>query len=277
MSYVVDYHIHSHYSDGTMSPVELVKKYKEDEYDIISITDHDGIDGLKEAAIAGESLDIKVVPGVELSTEHRFAPVNAAEEETLAVELHILGYDFDVENAALLEKLAELKRFRKERNRRLVETLGEMGYPVDLEALEKQSKGGYVGKPNIARALVRDGYIEKVSDAWAPGKLFESDAVKAIRKEKLSSKEAIRLLSEAGGKAVLAHPAKIRGMGERGSDEFWRNMDILIRDLKKAGLKGVECYHPNHSEEEAWKLFQIAAKYHLHVTEGSDFHGKENE
>ena len=277
MSYVVDYHIHSHYSDGTMSPVELVKKYKEDEYDIISITDHDGIDGLKEAAIAGESLDIKVVPGVELSTEHLFAPVNAAEGETLAVELHILGYDFDVENPALLEKLAELKRFRKERNAKLVEVLAEMGYPVDLEALEKQSKGGYVGKPNIARELVRGGYIEKVSDAWNPGKIFESDKVKAIRKEKLSSAEAIRLLTEAGGKAVLAHPAKIRGMGERGSDEFWKNMDILIRDLKKAGLKGVECYHPNHSEEEAWKLFQIAAKYHLHVTEGSDFHGKENE
>lgn len=81
-----------------MSPVELVKKYKEDEYDVISITDHDGIDGLKEAAIAGESLDIKVVPGVELSTEHRFTPVNAAEGEMLTVELHILGYDFDVEN-----------------------------------------------------------------------------------------------------------------------------------------------------------------------------------
>ncbi len=75
--------------------------------------------------------------------------------------------------------------------------------------------------------------------------------------------------------AVLAHPAKIRGMGKRGSDEFWKNMNVLIRDLKKSGLKGVECYHPDHSEEEAWKLFEIAAKYHLHVTEGSDFHGEE--
>lgn len=272
MSYVVDYHVHSHYSDGTMSPVELVRKYKDAEYDIIAITDHDGIDGVKEATIAGEAVKLKVLTGVELSTDFSFDKVSG---EPARVNLHMLGYDFDPENGALVSKLAELKRFRHERNEKLCAVLADMGYPVDLSALEAKSKGGYVGKPNIARALVEGGYIEKVSDAWADGRIFESEQVKAIRKEKLPAGEAIRLISEAGGMAVLAHPAKIRGMGERGSEEFWKNMNVLIRDLKKSGLKGVECYHPDHSEDEAWRLFEIAAKYHLHVTEGSDFHGEE--
>lgn len=288
MSYVVDYHMHSYYSDGTMSPVDLVKKYKDAEYDIISLTDHDGIDGLKEASIAAEALNIKFVPGVELSTEHRFMGRKAAAEDgeesngaedmaELKVGIHLLGYDFDPEDEALIEKLKEMKENRRERNVKLLQKLNEMGYSIDPEELEKQSKGGYVGKPNIARLLVAKGYINDFSEAFEEGKIFESPEIKGIRKKKLATEDAINLVSNAGGMAVIAHPAKIRGMGERGSEIFWENMETLIKGLKKAGLKGVECYHPNHSEEESWRLFKIASKYHLHVTEGSDFHGKESE
>ncbi len=276
MSYVVDYHIHSHYSDGKMSPVELVRKYKDAEYDIISITDHDGIDGVKEAMIAGEAVKLKVVPGVELSTEHYLVPAaSESPDEQLRVELHILGYDFDPENEALCAKLAELKKSRRERNERLCAILNEMGYPVELAALEAKSKGGYVGKPHIADALIELGYIERRADAWADGCFFEAPRLKAVTKKKMAAQKAITLISAAGGMAVLAHPARIRGMGERGSDIFWKNMNALIKELKGLGLKGVECYHPEHSEEEAWKLFEIAARYHLHVSEGSDFHGEE--
>ena len=279
MSYVVDYHIHSYYSDGTMSPVDLVRKYKDAEYDIISLTDHDGIDGLKEASIAAEALKIKFVPGVELSTEHEFEGFkeDTPEKETMKVELHMLGYDFDPENEALTEKLKELKAYRKERNAALVAKLKEMGFDIDLAQLEKNSKGGYIGKPNIAHALAEKGSVKDYKEAFEPGRILESPEIKAIRKKKLDAEEAISLIANAGGMAVLAHPAKIRGMGERGGEIFWKNMDLLIRGLKTAGLKGVECYHPNHSEEESWRLFQIASQYHLHVTEGSDFHGEENE
>ncbi len=293
MSYVVDYHMHSYYSDGTMSPVDLVKKYKDDKYDIISLTDHDGIDGLKEASIAAEALEIKFITGIELSTEHRFMGRKAAAEKAkdsqendpqdsentaeLKVGIHLLGYDFDPEDAALTEKLKEMKANRRERNVKLVEKLKEMGYELDLAELEKQSKGGYVGKPNIARVLAEKGYIQDYNEAFEEGKILESSEIKGIHKKKLSTEEAIDLVSNAGGMAVIAHPAKIRGMGERGSEVFWENMETLIKELKKAGLKGVECYHPNHSEEESWRLFKIASKYHLHITEGSDFHGKERE
>ena len=298
MSYVVDYHMHSYYSDGTMSPVDLVKKYKDAEYDIISLTDHDGIDGLKEAAIAAEALKIKFVPGVELSTEHKFTGQKSADEKAkdfrenapqnndfrcsentaeLKVGIHLLGYDFDPENEALTEKLKEMKANRRERNEKLVEKLKEMGYELDLAELEKQSKDGYVKKPNIARVIAEKGYIEDYNEAFEEGKILESPEIKGIHKKKLSTEEAIDLVSNAGGMAVIAHPAKIRGMGERGSEVFWKNMETLIKELKKAGLKGVECYHPSHSEEESWRLFKIASKYHLHVTEGSDFHGEESE
>lgn len=293
MSYVVDYHMHSYYSDGTMSPVDLVKKYKDDKYDIISLTDHDGIDGLKEASIAAEALEIKFITGIELSTEHRFVgrkaagknskdsqendPPDSENRAELKVGIHLLGYDFDPEDEALTEKLKEMKKNRRERNVKLVEKLKEMGYALDLAELEKQSKGGYVGKPNIARVLAEKGYIRDYNEAFEEGKLLESPEIKGIRKKKLSTEEAINLVSNAGGMAVIAHPAKIRGMGERGSEVFWENMETLIKELKKAGLKGVECYHPNHSEEESWRLFKIASKYHLHITEGSDFHGKERE
>ncbi len=281
MSYQVDYHIHSCYSDGTMTPVQLVQKYKEAEYDIISITDHDGIGGLKEASIAAEALKIKFVPGVEISTKHEFtveAPADAkdaqdSQPQTYRVGIHLLGYDFDPENEALVARLGELKTFRKERNARLAEKLAEMGYEIDMAKLEGKSAGGYVGKPNIARELVERGYAKDFCDAF--DRIIESEEIKSIPKNRISTVEAIELVKNAGGMPVIAHPAKIRGMGERGSDEFWRNMDALIAGLKKVGLKGVECYHPSHSEEERWKLFKIASKYHLHITEGSDFHGEE--
>ena len=139
MDYKVDYHIHSYYSDGTMSPVELVKKYNDENYDIISITDHDNIKAFQEAKIAGEALNITVVPGVELSTEHTLTLEADADAQhpagsEVSVELHLLGYQFDPQNEALVRRLAELEENRKARNEQLAAVLTAMGYPVDLQA-----------------------------------------------------------------------------------------------------------------------------------------------
>ena len=262
MSYKADFHVHSYYSDGTMSPVELVTYYHDQEYDMIAITDHDGIDGVHDAKIAGEAIKMGIISGVEFSTEFE------------GHELHILGYYFDHENPELIAKCAELKKTRRERNQRLLDKLAEMGYEMSLEELERQSKKGYVGKPNIARLMVQKGYIKETKEAFEPGKIFESPEVKAIRRKKMDTVEAIELLKAAGGMAVLAHPGKIKSLGEKGTEEYWQNMDSLVKSLKKAGLKGMECFHPAHSEEEALKFVVIAGKYHLHITEGSDFHGE---
>lgn len=263
MSYKVDYHIHSWYSDGTMKPTALVQRYHKNEYDMIAITDHDGIDGVKEAMIAGEALKIKVLSGVELAADYQ------------GVEIHILGYQFDIENQALQEKLKELKMFRKERNEKMLQALDQMGVVLTEEDLKQRPEQTYIGKPNFARAMVAKGYISSPKEAFIPGKYLEAPQIKAIEKKKLSAEEAICLIREAGGIAVLAHPAKIKKLGERGTQIFWDRFEDLLRDLKALGLRGIECYYPEHSEEETLHFVDLAAKYHLHITEGSDFHGED--
>lgn len=259
-TYKVDYHIHSYYSDGINSPVELVKKYHDEGYDIISITDHDGIRGIKEAMTAGEALNMTVIPGIEFSTEHN------------GLELHILGYKFNPENEDMVNTSEWMYKVRKERNIKLVSALKEMGYEIELDALEKESKGGYIGKPNIARALVAKGYIDDPKEAFSK-EILLSDKIESIKREKLTSTDAINLINKAGGIAVLAHCMKIKNMGERGTEEFWSHLNSLLYELKKSGLKGIECIYPEHTLDEQHKISQLASKYHLHMTEGSDYHG----
>lgn len=263
-AYKVDFHIHTHYSDGRATPVEIVKKAKELEYDMIAITDHDGVDGIKEALIAGETAEIKVVPGIELATE--------TEE---GIGLHILGYYFDHENPHLKAVLAVLKERRDTRNRKLIGVLNDMGYEITMEDLENKQPNGFIGKPVIARVLEEKGYVSYFKDAFKKGQFLESDEAKAVKKEKIQASEAIELIKEAGGIAVLAHPIQTKGIGEKGSDEFYEKLDSIIRTLKKQGLKGLECYHPDQNHEQTMKFIEMAEKYHLHITRGSDFHGKD--
>lgn len=261
MSYKVDFHIHSYYSDGSMKPTELVRKYKEEEYDIIAITDHDGVDGVTEAVIAGEALKIKVVPGIELSTEF---------EE---LDLHLLGYYIDIDNAKLRERLSDIRNERDERNKKLLKLLQDEGYDISKEDLTQRKGQTYVGKPNFAIALANKGYVNNPKEAFAEGRFLESEQAKAIKKNKIDTQEAITLIKDAGGMAVLAHPMKIKGIGEKGSDNFFSKLEYIVKCLKKEGLKGLECFHPSADHEQSMKLVEIAERYHLHMTEGSDYHG----
>lgn len=263
-AYKVDFHIHTNYSDGQATPVEIVKKAKELEYDMIAITDHDGIEGIKEALIAGEAAEIKVIPGIELATE--------TEE---GIGLHILGYYFDPDDAHLRAVLAALRERRDARNHKLVQTLNEMGYEISMEDLQKAQPNGYIGKPVIARALAAKGYVSHYKEAFKRGQFLGSDECRKVKKEKVLASEAIELIKGAGGIAVLAHPIQTRGVGEPGSEEFYKNMDVIIKRLKTQGLKGLECYHPDQNHEQTMRFVEMAEKYHLHITRGSDFHGKD--
>ncbi len=257
MSYKVDFHTHSYYSDGMMKPTDLVRMYKEREYDIIALTDHDGIDGVKEAEIAGEALKMQVVPGIELATSYIFN-----DEE---IEFHLLGYYIDIENENLNEKLKEIREKRKVRNEKLLAHLNDLGYELTFDDLIERPKQNFIGKPNFERAMLRKGYNPE--NMW--------DIFDEVKKEKITIGEGIALIKDAGGIAVLAHPMKTKHLGIKDSEEFWNNLDTIVKDLKKKGLKGIECYHPSADNEQSLKLVQIAGKYHLHMTEGSDFHGEE--
>lgn len=256
MSYKVDFHMHSYYSDGTMKPTDLVRMYKENDYDMISLTDHDGIDGINEAVIAGDALKIKVVPGIEFSAAYDF--------DGRELELHLLGYYIDIDNQRLKERLVKIRADRDTRNKKLLAHLNELGYELTYDDLLQRPGQTYVGKPNFARAIAKKGY--QIENLW--------DVLDTVKKNKISIFEAMDLIKEAGGISVLAHPMKTKNLAELRSETFWDALEEIVRDLKKHGLKGLECYHPSATEDDSWKLVDMAGKYHLHITEGSDFHGE---
>lgn len=262
--YKVDFHIHTSYSDGQATPVEIVKRAKELEYDMIAITDHDGVDGVNEALIAGETAGIKVIPGIELATE--------TEE---GIGLHILGYHIDHENPQLKAVLADLLERRDNRNKKLVQVLNDMGYEITYDDLKQRQPNGFIGKPVFARALVEKGYIDDPKAAFKKGQFLGSPEARAVKKIKILASEAISLIREAGGMAVLAHPIQTRGIGEKDTEEFYENIETIVKRLKSQGLKGLECYHPDQNHEQTMRFIALAEKYHLHITRGSDFHGKD--
>ena len=159
----VDYHIHTWFSDGAASPASIVEQAKEHGYEKIAITDHDGTDGVKEALEAGKKAGLEVIPGIELATETRDG-----------VGLHILGYYIDIQNKLLKETLDDLKSKRETRNKRLLRLLADMGYPLSGEDLQMRPEQNFIGKPVIARALVKKGYISKPKDAFKKGVLLDS-------------------------------------------------------------------------------------------------------
>ena len=258
----VDYHIHTTASDGESTPTQVVRQAKDLGYDIIAITDHDNINGVREALIAGEAVDLTVIPGIEI----------AAQTEE-GIGLHLLGYKLDIESEELNEFLAGMIDRRKDRNEKLLKTLAEMGYVLEPGDL-KEGRNSYIGKPVIARALKEKGYIETEKEAFSD-RILGSPACRAIKKAKPETDEAIDIILRAGGIPVLAHPIQTRGIGKPGGEEFYKNIETIIARLKKQGLKGLECYHPDQDEEQTKRFVQLAEKYHLHITRGSDFHGSD--
>lgn len=259
--YKADYHIHTTASDGEATPTQIVKRAKELDYDIIAITDHDNTDGIAEAMIAAEAVGIRLIPGIEIAV--------VTEEDT---GLHMLGYNIDVESEELRLFLKTMVQRRKERNEQLFQVLQEMGYEISIEDIEV-GKNDFIGKPLIARALVSKGYAADEKQAFR--EILGSKRCRAVKKVKPLAKDAIEVIAEAGGTPVLAHPIQTRGVGRPGSELFYSNMDKIIRRLKRQGLKGLECFHPDQNFEQSMRFVTMAEKYHLHITRGSDFHGKD--
>ncbi len=255
--------MHTTYSDGSWDPKDLVKRYYENGFEKIAITDHDGIGGLKEAIAEGKKLGIEVIPGIEFSTAYD------------GHECHLLGYGFDIENKALNAELEKIWQYRVERNKKLLAKLKEQGYDVEIDELLSQSKGGYVGKPNIARLMVKKGYINKPMDAFEAGKYLEAPDIKAIRRERITTEDAIKLIVQAGGKPVLAHPIKLKWFGPTTELRYWEELETMINRLKPFGLYGMECYYPEHNQVDTEKYLALAKKHKLEVTKGSDFHGED--
>ncbi len=209
--YRVDFHIHTKFSDGQASPAEIVDAAKALGYHQIAITDHDGIDGLPEALEEGRRVDLTVIPGMELATE-----------TASGTELHILGYGMDLADKTLLAAMKELSRRRAARNTKLIAALQEMGYDISEEELRKIQPNDYIGKPVIARALIAKGYASSIPEVFQSKKMLGSETALAIKKEKLSASDAVKLIRESGGLPVLAHPIQAKRSEHREAGSFIR-------------------------------------------------------
>lgn len=240
-----DLHIHTYYSDSTSSPEEVIKLAEDAGVSAIAVTDHDTIDSLQP--LLKIQSNVEIIPAVELSTK-----INNT-------EAHILGYFIDPHNQELLKKLAEIKQIRKDRVYKFGDKLKTIGVDIEPEKIIESAKYGTVGRMHIARYLIEKKYASCMHEVFR--KYLGDSAPGYISVFRLTPRQAIRLIKNAGGVAVLAHPYTISNQG-------------LVTKIINDGIDGLEVYYPERdgSQQEHYKT--IAEKHGLLLTGGSDFHGE---
>ncbi|MBI3977353.1 MAG: PHP domain-containing protein [Chloroflexi bacterium] len=249
---VVDLHLHTTASDGTLSPAELVALACEQGLACIAITDHDSTDAVAAAVAAAADCrpPLEVIPGVEMSTD------------VPGGEIHVLGYFLDPDNAEFQQVLADLRDSRIGRAQRMVQKLAELGVPVAWERVRAIAGEGAIGRPHIAQAMVEAGHVASFQDAFT-SYLGRTGPAYAERR-KLTPEEAVQLLVRAGGLPVLAHPADIADLEHR------------LPPLIAAGLVGMEVHYHGYDPAVITWLARVAAAFDLIPCGGSDFHGIPN-
>ncbi|MBR5301745.1 MAG: PHP domain-containing protein [Clostridia bacterium] len=245
-----DLHMHSTASDGMYAPDELMKRAHALGFTHVALTDHDSMDGIALASKTAQELGMTLICGVELSC--------GAQKE-----IHVLGYGFDPENEALGAFCRERVRQREVRTAAMVEKLCALGKPVEMTRVRELARG-VMGRPHVARALVEAGHAHSVSEVF--DRYLKPGKPAYVPKEDVKVSEAVRLIEQAGGIAVLAHPMELK-MGDA-------MLESLIGEWKSQGLAGVEVYHPSAQNNHASFLLHLAQRENMLVTGGSDFHGE---
>ncbi|MBW6520246.1 MAG: PHP domain-containing protein [Desulfoarculaceae bacterium] len=248
----IDLHTHSNFSDGTMTPTELVALARHKKLSALALTDHDTMAGIEEAVLAGAQMGVEVVPGIEISVNHA------------QVEYHILGYWADASHSVLASALSRLQGARAERNEKILEKLKGLGIPVTAEELQVVSEQGQTGRPHIARILVERGVVKTMREAF--DQFLKKGEVAYASRFSYDAAEAVALIRQAGGLTVLAHPAQ--------NDPELTRLPAVLAALVPAGLDGIELYYPTHSHKIKKKLRELADQHDLLLTGGSDYHGE---
>lgn len=244
---MVDLHVHTTFSDGDMTPEEMVYAARDMGLAGVGIADHDEIGGVAVAIEAAGSDGFEVVPAVELSTSDG------------KTDVHVLGYMIDLKNENLLGHLRVFKETRLKRGLEMVERLRGMGISVDPNLVIEIANGGSVGRPHVAEALLRAGFVETYEEAFRKYIGFDSPAY--VPKYHLRPDLAFKLIAEAGGVGAIAHPGTLK-------------RDGLITDFVSCGMRALEVYHPKHGEKNTARYRRLAEKMGLVATGGSDSHGK---
>ena len=251
MGSLADLHCHSTFSDGRLTPTELIDLAYRNGVRTLSLTDHDIVDGLPEAFEAAERYaDFTLIPGIEMSTD---VPGN---------EVHILGHFIDWHDAAFLDGLRRLQESRLNRAHLMVEKLVSLGKPISWGRVEFFAGEGAVGRPHIALALVEAGHVHSVNEAF--DHYLSRNGPAYVPRDRLRPEEVISLLLGVGGIATLAHPRELLAAGDLAN---------LLEALKAAGLTGIETYYQDYHPEEVENFRDLASRYDLIPLGGSDYHG----
>lgn len=254
---IVDLHVHSNRSDGSMNPAELVDYAVEKGLSAFALTDHDTAEGIPEALSqakvwARKGVSIEVIPGIEFSTEYK------------GKDIHIVGIDIDYEAETFKKYLTDFVNSRIERNKKMCRNLQEAGIDISYEKLIAEYPGSVITRAHYARFLHSYGYTSSMKEAF---ERYVGDHTKYfVPREKVTPAQAVSLILNAGGIPILAHPV-LYGLGKTA-------LDTLVNELKDAGLIGIEAVYSTYAPSDERDIKALALKYDLAISGGSDFHGK---
>lgn len=245
--------MHTTHSDGVYTPEQVVDIARQKDLRAIAVTDHDILSGIEVAKQAARGTSLEIIPGVEISTLWNDQ------------EIHMLGYFVDVHNPKLRRALEKQREARQERNQLMIEKLVKLGIEITEEEVQEKKpvhdRDTNIGRPHIAEVLIEKGIVHTMNEAFE--KYLGKNGMAYLTPKRISPIDAIRLIRESNGVAVVAHPGLYQ-------------QDELLPVLIEAGLEGIEVHHPDHSAEDQQKYTKIAQKYGLIATAGSDFHGERN-
>lgn len=247
----IDLHVHSTFSDGTLTPSQLVSLAVKSNLEAFALTDHDTTDGIEEALTEARNYDLEVIPGIEFSTEYH------------GKDIHILGYYINPYNSEFINTVHEFRNSREVRNRKMCAKLAEMGINIDYDQFISEFPDSVITRAHYAKYMVNHGFIKYMDEAFE--KYIGDNCPGFISREKISPTQAVSLIISCGGIPVLAHPILYRL-----SDN---DLETLVASLKKSGLKGIETIYSTYSQSDERLIRKLASKYKLLITGGSDFHG----
>lgn len=243
---MLDLHVHSTASDGTLTPQQVVAVALEKGLRALALADHDSVAGIEPALAAAASSGLAFLPAVEISTDYE------------ATEVHILGYFLDYHHPELLAKLSAIREAREGRAEKMVTLLREHGLNITYEQVLERANGGSVGRPHVAGALVASGHVGSPQEAF--DRYLGRGRPAYVPRYKLTPQEAIALIRRCGGLPVLSHPGLVHN-------------DALVREIIAEGIGGLEAYHSAHTQSANEKYARLAEEMGLLVTCGTDSHG----
>lgn len=249
---LTDLHVHSTFSDGTLTPTQLIFLAKEKKLEALALTDHDTLDGLEEFQFAGNKYDIEPILGIEFATYL-----------TEKIELHLIGLFIDPNKKGLQHCIKDIQEKREIRNLKMAEKLSSIGLALNYEEVQAEAGDKIVTRAHFAKLLEKKGYTKTKGEAFS--KYISPGGPGYIPRPKFTPEECIQVIHEAGGTAVLAHPT-LYGLN-------YLEIFNLSKRLKKEGLDGIEVYYSTYTKKQEEEIRKISESLHLKPSGGSDFHG----